>query len=332
MEKLKWGLLSTARINRAVIGPIRLSKRSELVAVASRSMATAEAYAKKWDIPRAFGSYEAMLDDQDINAVYVSLPNHLHAEWCVKCAVAGKHILCEKPLALSVVEVDRIIEASQKHCVVIAEAFMYKHHPQTRKIVELAGRGAIGELKFVKGTFTFNLTRPKDVRLYPEMGGGSIWDVGCYPISFTRLIAAAEPVELFGSHTLGPTGVDEVFAGQMRFKSGLLAQFESGFRSPYRTGMDIVGTEGSIRIEKPFKPESDRHIEIHRQDGIESITAPEQDLYQGEIEDMETCVFEGKPQRISLEDSRGNVGVIKAFLDSARIGKPVTLDENPQRW
>jgi xylose dehydrogenase (NAD/NADP) len=331
MKKLKWGLLSTARINRAVIPPIRLSRRSELVAVASRSPSTAEAYAKKWDIPRAFGSYEAMLDDPDINAVYVSLPNHLHEEWCVKCAIAGKHVLCEKPLALSVIEVDRIMAAAKKHHVIIAEAFMYKHHPQTLKIVELAGRGSIGDLLVVKGTFTFQLTRPKDVRLYPKMGGGSIWDVGCYPISFTRLIAAAEPIEVFGSCALGPTGIDEVFAGQMRFKSGLLAQFESGFRSPYRTGMEIVGTEGSILIEKPFKPESDNHIEIHRADAIESIKAPEQDLYQGEIEDMEASVLDGKPQRISLEDSHGNVAVIKALLDSARIGKPVTLDDNHLR-
>ena len=326
MEKLKWGLLSTARINRAVIPPIRLSKRSELIAVASRDQATSEAYAKKWDIPRAFGSYEAMLSDPGINAVYISLPNHLHAEWSVKCAAYGKHVLCEKPLALSIMEVDRTIEAAKKHRVVIAEAFMYKHHPQTLKVVELVRQRAIGDLLVVKGTFTFNLTHPNDVRLYPEMGGGSVWDVGCYPISFSRLVAAAEPIEVFGWQVLGPTGIDEVFVGQMRFASGLLAQFESGFRTPYRTGMEIIGSTGSIRIERPFKPECDKPIGIFHGDRTESIRVPDQELYQGEIEDMENAALDGKPQRVPLEDSRKNVAVIKALLESAQTGRPVVLN------
>lgn len=325
MEKLKWGLLSTARINRAVIGPIRLSKRSELAAVASRNQATAEAYAKKWGIPRAFGSYEAMLGDPGISAAYISLPNHLHAEWCVKCAIAGKHVLCEKPLALSTIEVDRIIEAAGKHRVVIAEAFMYKHHPQTLKVIDLVKQHAIGDLLVVKGTFTFNLTHPGDVRLHPEMGGGSIWDVGCYPISFSRLVAAAEPIEVFGRQVLGPTGVNEVFAGQMRFERGLLAQFEAGFRSPYRTGMEIVGTAGSMVIKRPFKPEGDKPIEIFYGDRTESIKVPDRELYQGEIEDMENAVLEGTPQRVPLEDSRRNVAVIEALLESAQTGRPVIL-------
>jgi predicted dehydrogenase len=319
MEKLKWGLLSTARINRAVIPPIRLSKRSELIAVASRDQATSEAYAKKWDIPRAFGSYEAMLSDPGINAVYISLPNHLHAEWSVKCAAYGKHVLCEKPLALSTMEVDQTIEAAKKYRVVIAEAFMYKHHPQTLKVLDLVKQRAIGDLLVVKGTFTFNL-------IDPEMGGGCLWDVGCYPISFSRLVAAAEPIEVFGWRKLGPTGIDEVFAGQMRFGNGLLAQFESGFRTPYRTGMEIIGSTGSIRIERPFKPECDKPIGIFHGDRTESIRVPDQELYQGEIEDMENAALDGKPQRVPLEDSRKNVAVIKALLESAQTGRPVVLN------
>jgi Predicted dehydrogenases and related proteins len=325
MEKLKWGLLSTARINRSVIPPMRLSKRSELLAVASRDQNKAEAYAKKWDIPRAFGSYEAMLGDPDITAVYISLPNHLHAEWSIKCAVAGKHVLCEKPLALSTTDVDRMIEAAGKHRVIIAEAFMYKHHPHTKKVIELVTQRVIGDLLFVKGTFTFNLTNPGDVRLYPEMGGGSIWDVGCYPISYSRLITAAEPIEVFGRQVLGISGVDEVFAGQMRFGSGLLAQFESGFRSPYRTGMEIVGTAGSIVIRSPFKPESDKPIEIYQGDRLKKVKVPAQDLYLGEIKDMESAVLDKKPQRVPLEDSRRNIAVIKALLESAKTGRLVML-------
>ena len=328
MKKLQWGLLSTARINRSVIPPIRASRRSALIAVASRKQSAADAYAEKWNIPSAHGSYEALIDDPDINAVYVSVPNHLHAEWAVKCAAAGKHVLCEKPLALSTADVDRMIAAAGEHRVVIAEAFMYRHHPQTLKVIEVLQQRVIGDLLIVKGTFTFSLTRPDDVRWSPEMGGGSIWDVGCYPISFTRLIAGVEPVEALGRQVLGSSGVDEVFAGQMRFSSGLLAQFESGFRSPFRTSMEIVGTSGTITLKKPFKPAGDNLIEIRHEDRIELIEAPSQELYAGEIEDMENAILDSKPQRISLEDSRANVALINAFLESARTGALVGLNEN----
>jgi D-xylose 1-dehydrogenase (NADP+, D-xylono-1,5-lactone-forming) len=320
MEKLRWGLLSTARINRAVIPPIRASGRSTLIAVASRMQGTADSYAQKWDIPRAYGSYESLIDDPDINAVYVSVPNHLHAEWSIKCAAAGKHVLCEKPLALTTLEVDRMIAAARQHHVVIAEAFMYRHHPQTLKVMELLNRRAIGDVLIVKGTFTFTLSRPDDVRWSPGMGGGSIWDIGCYPVSFTRLIANAEPVEVLGWQVLGSSGVDEVFAGQMRFATGLLAQFESGFRAPFRTGIEIVGTSGSITLKNPFKPSGNNVIEIKRDEGTESIESPEQELYRGEIEDMEFAALDSKPQRISLEDSRANVALIKALVESAQTG------------
>jgi D-xylose 1-dehydrogenase (NADP+, D-xylono-1,5-lactone-forming) len=325
VKKLQWGLLSTARINRAVIPPIRASRRSSLIAVASRTQGTADAYAEKWSIPRAHGSYEALIDDPDINAVYISVPNHLHAEWSVKCAAAGKHVLCEKPLALTTGDVDRMIAAAREHGVIIAEAFMYRHHPQTLKVLELLNQGVIGNVLIVKGTFTFPLTRPDDVRWSPEMGGGSIWDVGCYPVGFTRLIAGAEPVEVLGWQVLGSSGIDEVFAGQMRFANGMLAQFDCGFRSPFHTCMEIIGTSGTITLKKPFKPAGDNVIEITREDRTESIEAPEQELYLGEIEDMENAVLDSKPQRISLEVSRANVAVIRALVESAQAGEPVML-------
>jgi predicted dehydrogenase len=325
MKKLRWGLLSTAHINRSVIPAIRHSPRSELVAVASRKQRTGEEYAKEWNIPRSYGSYEALLDDPDINVIYISLPNHLHAEWSVKCAAAGKHVLCEKPLALSTREVDRIIAATREHRVVIAEAFMYRHHPQTLKVLELLKQHVIGDILVVKGTFTFHLTRPGDVRLRPEMGGGSIWDVGCYPVGYTRLIAGAEPVEVSGWQVHGPSGVDEVFVGQMRFANGLLAQIESGFRSPFRTSMEIIGTAGTILLKKPFKPADDNWIEIKYDDRAETVEAPGQELYLGEIEDMENAALDGTPQRVSLEDSRGNVALIKALLESAKNGELVKI-------
>jgi xylose dehydrogenase (NAD/NADP) len=326
MDGLRWGLLSTARINGAVMPPIRLSFRSDLLGVASRDQARADVYADQWEIPRTYGSYEAMLADPDINVIYNPLPNHLHAEWSIKCAEAGKHVLCEKPLALSAAEVDRVMAAARANHVVIAEAFMYKHHPQTLKVLELLKNKPIGELLVIKGVFTFDLSpRPDDIRWKPEWGGGSIWDVGCYPISYTRLIAQAEPIEVQGWQITSGSGVDEVFVGQLRFANGLLAQFESGFRSPYRTWLEVVGTRGSLYIASPFKPEGNTWITLRYGDRIEQLETFGQELYQGEIEDMEEAVLDGKPARISLEDSRANVALICAFLESARSGNIVRL-------
>ncbi|HZY45533.1 MAG TPA: Gfo/Idh/MocA family oxidoreductase [Anaerolineae bacterium] len=325
MVKLRWGLLSTARINRAVIPPIRSAKRSELAAVASRNQAKADAYAKEWKIPRAYGSYEALLADKEIDAIYIPLPNDMHAEWSIKCAEAGKHVLVEKPIALTPGEVDRMIDAAKKNKVVIAEAFMYKHHPQTAQVLDLVKQGAIGEVKLIKGAFTFNLTRTSDVRLVPEQGGGSIWDVGCYPISYARLVAQAEPIEVFGWQVTGSTGVDEVFSGQMKFANGLLAQFDCGFRSPFRASLEIVGATGSIELASPFKPDGSTKFVINRGDKIENFQSANQPLYLGEIEDMENAAIDHQPQRISLEWSRGNVAVITALLESPQIDKVVKL-------
>ncbi len=326
MQKLRWGLLSTARINRAVIPPIRSSSRSELKAVASRDIVKARDYAKAWHIPHAVGSYEELLAREDIDVIYNPLPNHLHAEWSIRAAEAGKHVLCEKPLALTLAEVDAMMTAARQHNVVIAEAFMYKHHPQTLKVLDLLEQETIGELLLVKGAFTFNLDRPDDVRWVPEWGGGSIWDVGCYPISFARLVANADPVEVFGWQVTGATGIDVVFSGQLKFASGLLAQFDCGFRAPYRTAIEIVGTRGSIELASPFKPAGGEWITIKRGDRVELLEAPRADhLYLGEIEDMERAVLDGQSPRISLENSRANVATILALLESARTGQAVHL-------
>ncbi len=325
MERLRWGVLGTARISRAVIPPIRLSERSELKAVASRDIGKAKAYAKSWHIPHAYGSYEELLADEHIDAIYNPLPNHLHAEWSIRAAEAGKHVLCEKPLALSVEEVDRVRAAAQQHHVVIAEAFMYKHHPQTLKVLQLIEQEAIGDLLLVKGTFSFDLTRPNDVRWVPEWGGGSIWDVGCYPISFSRLVARTEPIEVFGWQVTGTTGVDVVFIGQLRFAGGLLAQFDCGFRAPYRASMEVVGTKGAIELDGPFKPAGGEWIKLKRGDSVEMLRSPEYELYLGEIEDMERAVLDGQPPRVSLENSRANVATIAALLQSAQSGQPVKL-------
>ena len=322
---LRWGLISTARINRALIKPLRASERNTLVAVASRSEEKAQSYAAEWEIPRAFGSYQAMLDDPEIDVVYNSLPNHLHTEWTIKALKAGKHVLCEKPLAISLAEVDAMRSAVVEGGNVLAEAFMYRHHPQTLKVKELVDSGEIGTVRLIKGAFTFTLTNPGDVRLYPEMGGGSLWDVGCYPISYARFILGSEPIEAFGWQLTGESGIDEVFAGQLRFIDDVFVQFDCGFRSLSRSRLLVVGSKGTLSVSTPFKPEINEEIKIFGEDEVQTIEIPGQELYIGEVEDMADAILLGKPPRISLEDSRSNVAAILALLRSAQEGSPIRI-------
>ncbi|HLO16341.1 MAG TPA: Gfo/Idh/MocA family oxidoreductase [Anaerolineales bacterium] len=323
---LNWGLLSTAQINRALIPPLRVSKRNRVTAVASRTQESADKYARKWKVSRAYGSYEALLADPEIDVIYNSLPNHLHAEWTIKAIEAGKHVLCEKPLALSVEEVDAMVSAARKHGRVVAEAFMYRHHPQTLKVQESVKNGSLGTLKLIRGSFTYVLSQEGNVRLDPVKGGGSIWDVGCYPISYARSVIEGNPLEVSGWQVIGPTGIDDTFVGQMRFENDVFAQFDSSFVTPSHSFMEIVGSEGTLNIPRPFKPGIDEKIYLTRGDKTETIKIKGQELYIGEVEDMADAILFEKEPRISLEDSRANVAVISALLESASSGKSVFIN------
>ena len=324
-KTLNWGLLSTARINRALIPPLQVSRRNHLLAVGSRTQDSADVYAREKKIERAHGSYEALLADPDIDVIYNPLPNHLHAEWTIKAVEAGKHVLCEKPIALNVDEVDAIKLAAKKHGRVVAEAFMYRHHPQTLKVQEMVRGGSLGTLKLIRGSFGFHLQNDKDIRLVPEMGGGSIWDVGCYPISYARTIVGESPFEVFGTQVTGTTGVDLTFAGQMKFANDVIAQIDCSFDIPIYWGVEILGSEASLRIPSPFKPQVNEKLYLTRDDNTEEIIVKGQELYIGEVEDMADAILDGKDTLVSLNDSRENVAVISAFLESAHLGKPVSV-------
>ncbi len=324
---INWGLLSTARINRALIKPLRASKRTRLLGVASRSLTSAQAYAREWGIPKAYGSYEELLADPDIEVIYNPLPNHLHAEWTIKALYAGKHVLCEKPLALKIEEVDAIIAAAKETGNIATEAFMYRHHPQTIKVKELVVNGAIGRVQLIKGAFTFDLSREGDIRLVKEYGGGSLWDVGCYPISYARTILGEEPIEVFGWQVTGPGGCDESFYGQMRFRSGVHMQFDSGFRSSLRSYIEIVGTEAVLNIPDPFKPGLKNEIYLKRGGKQERIRIKGHELYLGEVEDLCDAIQSGITPRVTLADSRANIAAILSLAKSADIGKPVDLSD-----
>ena len=318
---LRWGLLSTAAINRKVIPALRASKRNSLVGVASRDLSRAEAYAREWKIQKAYGGYEAMLADPEIDAVYISLPNGLHAPWTIAAAKAGKHVLCEKPLAVSVAEVDAIAEAGARSGVVISEAFMYRHHPQTLKVKELLDSGAIGPLRNVYGAFSFFLNRHDDVRLNAALMGGSIWDVGCYPISYARAMIGAEPLELFGWQLPGASGVDVGFSGQLRFPKDIFFQFDCGFQQAGRQAMEFMGETGVIQVTEPFAPREAAAITLKdRGEKPKVIRPPETELYLGEVEDLYESAVHGKTPRVTLADSRGNTAAIVALLRSSHSG------------
>ena len=225
MNNVRWGLLSTAKINQALIPAIREAKRSELTAVASRSLVNAEKYAQDWEIPQAFGSYMEMLDSGEVDAVYIGLPNHMHAEWTIKALEEGINVLCEKPFAISLDEVDAVITAREKFEKVAAEAFMYRHHPQTQIVKKWVEEGKLGEVTMIRGAFQFMMgpdgRKPEslNVRMVPEFGGGCLWDVGVYPLSFIQFILGSPPDWVYGNQVLGPTGVDEIFAGQMGYQT-----------------------------------------------------------------------------------------------------------------
>jgi D-xylose 1-dehydrogenase (NADP+, D-xylono-1,5-lactone-forming) len=321
--RLSWGILGTARINRAIIPAIRAASRSSLAAVASRDLARAEAYAREWEIPRVFGSYGAILADATIDAVYIPLPNHLHVEWTIAAVRAGKHVLCEKPLALHPRDVDRVARAADDAKVTVAEAFMYRHHPQTRRVQALVADGAIGTLRLVRGSFTFPLTREGDVRLRPEWGGGSLWDVGCYPVSYARLLAGGDPETVVGQAEHGPTGIDIAFTGALQYTSGLLGTFDSGFAAAFRTSIEVVGSEASLVVPNPFKPGVREQLHLVREGTVSTIDVEGEMLYLGEVEDIERVVLDGAAPTIPLTDTRGVVGTLAALHVSAERGTRV---------
>jgi predicted dehydrogenase len=331
MNSVRWGLLSTANINRKLIPAIRAATRGELVAVASRSRDSAETYARQWDIPQAFASYDAMLNSAEIDAVYIGLPNHLHAPWTIRALDAGKHVLCEKPFALSLAEVDAMIAAAERNNRVLMEAFMYRHHPQTKLVGEWIRSGKLGEIAAFQGVFNFSMGNRDNVRLNPAWGGGAMWDVGVYPMSFAQFVFGGPPVAVSAQQWIGAEGVDETFLGQMMYAEGGLAQFACGFRMPFHTRVSVMGTDGTIEITRPFIGMDDPGATslFHSADGtVQPIDVPQKDLYLGQVENMHAAILDGTPQYLTLTETRNHVKTALALYASAEAnGRLVTLDE-----
>jgi predicted dehydrogenase len=328
MNRVRWGLLSTANINRKVIPAIKKSSNGELVAVASRYHRSAETYAQQWEIPKAFGDYDAMLNSGTIDAVYIGLPNHLHAEWSIRAMQAGIHVLCEKPFAISLQEVDDMIAASRKHNRYLQEAFMYRHHPQTKLAAEWVKSGKLGDVCLFQSSFHFMLDEIENVRLNAEYGGGSLWDVGVYPVSFAQLIMGSPPEWVAGDQSTGTTGIDISFAGQLHYSGNRMALISSSFCTPLYTFAEIVGTQGRLRLNRPFIGQQDpgRRTTFYPLDGDSvEVPIPDQELYIGEIENMNNAILEARPTLILLEESRDHVRTTLALYEAAKRGEIVRM-------
>ena len=328
MDQVRWGLLSTANINRRVLPAIRSSERGELVAVASRSQASADDYAAKWEIPQAFATYQAMLDSDAVDALYIGLPNHMHKEWTIRAMQSGKHVLCEKPFALTVADVDEMTAVSEQTGMVLAEAFMYRHHPQTKIMGEWVHNGRLGDITLVRGIFNFTMHNRNNIRLIVEYGGGSLWDVGIYPVSFAQFVMGGAPEWVLGDQVLGESNVDEVFVGQMHYAGGRVAQISSSLRTPHHTFAEVLGTNGRLTLTRPFTNVEIGQMTYYPPEGDpEIIPVPDEYLYLGEVEDMHDAILLGKPNYLRLEETRNHVRTALALYESAQTGQIVTLTE-----
>jgi xylose dehydrogenase (NAD/NADP) len=320
---VKWGIVSTADINRKVIPGAHASDKVDLLAVASRDQARAEEYAREWEIPRAYGSYEQLLADPDVEAVYISLPNTLHVEWSIKALEAGKHVLCEKPFTRHPDEVDAAFDAAERHGRLLSEAFMYRHNPQTAKLMELVRAGAIGEVRLIRSAFSYGLYDEENIRLRTDVEGGALMDVGCYNVSGSRLLAG-EPERVWGEAWYGPSGTDWVFTGTLRFPDDVLATFDCGTALVERDELEVVGSEGSLFLDDPWHCEAPV-IERRREGQVERIELEHVDSYQLELENLSDAIRGEAELLLGREDALAQAKTLEALHRSATSATPVSL-------
>jgi D-xylose 1-dehydrogenase (NADP+, D-xylono-1,5-lactone-forming) len=319
-EGVRWGVLSTARINEAVLAGADGSSDVEFVAVASRSQQVASEYAEAHGIPRAHGSYEGLLADSEVEAVYIPLPNGLHVEWTLAALEAGKHVLVEKAFSPRASEVERCFDVAEERGLVLSEGFMWRHTPQADRLLALLQDGAIGELRLLRACFSFPLVdRDDDVRWDPALDGGAMLDVGCYCVNGLRFLAGAEPERVAGEAVMTERGVDVRFAGTLRFPGALLATFDCGFDLPVRDELEAVGSEGSLFLDDPWHSLAPS-IEVRRSDGslAEVIEIKPVNSYRLELEDVSAAI-RGRPDgpRLGRADAVCQARTLEDLLESA---------------
>jgi xylose dehydrogenase (NAD/NADP) len=320
----RFGLLSTADINGAILAGASASDRVEVVAVASRDGARAEAYARRHGIPTAHASYDALLADPQVEAVYVSLPNSLHGEWTIRALEAGKHVLCEKPMSGKPERVEDVFDVAERRGLVCMEALMWRHHPQTLRLAELVAGGAIGELRLVRAAFSHPLyDQPDHVRTRADLDGGSLMDLGCYCVSALRLLGG-EPTSVAAHRVLGATGVDERLTATLEFPREVLGLLDSGFDLVARSELEALGSDGSIRVGDPWECVHPR-LTVQRGGATETIDFEPADPYRLELEDLDRAIRGEATALLGRADALGQARTISAFVRSAEAGRVIPL-------
>lgn len=324
MSKIRWGVMSTASIGvRQVIPAMQLGEHCEILAIASRNLEKAQAAARQLGIPKAYGTYEELLADPHIDAVYIPLPNHLHVPWSIKALDAGKHVLCEKPIGLTVAQAQELLDVANQHPQLkVMEAFMYRHHPQWQRARQLVVEGKIGDLRTIQSFFSYYKTDPDNIRNRAETGGGGLMDIGCYAISLARFLFGAEPRRVLGMMERDPhLKIDRLTSGILDFHSGTSTFTCSTQLTPYQR-VNILGTEGRIEIEIPFNAPSDRPCKMWHQHGskVDEIVLNVCDQYtiQGEL--FSLAVLNDTDVPTPLKDAVANMQVIEAVIRSAKSG------------
>ncbi|MFL5754786.1 MAG: Gfo/Idh/MocA family protein [Chloroflexota bacterium] len=316
-EPVRWGLLGTGYINRKLLAGARRTGDVSVVAVGSRTDARARQFAAANGIPRAHGSYEALLADPEVEALYISLPNSLHHPWTMRSLAAGKHVLCEKPYSRRPRDVIEAFDSADHRGLVLSEGFMWRHHPHVRTLLDLMPE--IGSLESIRATFAFDLDDPDDIRLRPDLDGGSLMDVGCYCVSAARLVTGEEPDVVFGFSEQSDSGVDERFSGLLHFPTGVTAQFFSGFNVDHG-GLEVVGSDRTIGLHDPW-----HGVEPILVDGVEVKKLEPANPYQLELEDMSRAIRTGSKPMLGRADALGQARTIEALYRSADSGAPVRL-------
>ena len=330
MRKIRWGILSTANIGiKRVIPAILSGERGCIAAVASRDASRAAEVAARFAIPRSYGSYEALLNDAEIDAIYNPLPNHLHVEWTVKALTAGKHVLCEKPLGLNARQTQAIVEARDRTQKRVIEAFMVRHHPQWHRVRALVQAGRIGSVRSIQAAFLFTMLDPTNVRNQAGLGGGALYDVGCYPLVTARYIFGAEPTRAIATMNRdADLGVDTLSGGLLEFPNGAQLVFSCAFRAAAYQRVTILGTGGRIEMPVPFTPPKDLACRIIIDSGksLDGTSAafedfPAVDQYALQC-DAAAAVFCGETaQEFPIEDGIATMRVIDALYRSAASGR-----------
>jgi predicted dehydrogenase len=325
-REIRWGVLSTANIGRWAVNPaIEASGNGRLVAVGSRTQERADGFAREHSIFRAHGSYEALVADPDVDALYIPLPNSLHHEWSIRAMEAGKHVLCEKPLALDRAECEAMAEAAEANSVKLMEAFMYRFHPRTERVLEMLKAGLVGEIRAIRSAFTFRLKSPENIRLSAELGGGALMDVGCYCVNVSRTLMGREPEAVQAHATWADTGVDAQLAGTLRFADGVTAQFDCALTMERREFYEVAGTDGGLVVDAAFLPGTD-DVVIRNERGREEPslhTIHGADEYRRMVEHFADCVLNDLPVRYDAREAGRNMAVIEALYRSARNGGAV---------